>query len=70
VDVEGFLDGSLTPAALIARLVEAGLENGASSSSAAGPAGGAAATTGPTDARSTPPGPVEAAECVLAEFDK
>jgi len=71
VDVEGFLDGSLTPSALIARLVEAGLENGVSSSSAAaGPAGGTAATTGPADARSTPPGPVEAAECVLAEFDK
>ena len=75
VDVDGFLDGSMTPAVLVARLVEAGLER--AGASAAGPASPAAARWGgkphahpPEPASSTSPAPVEAVECVLAEFDK
>ena len=75
VDVDGFLDGSMTPAVLVARLVEAGLER--AGAGAAGPASPAAARWGgkphahpPEPASSTSPAPVEAVECVLAEFDK
>jgi len=60
VDVEGFLDGSLTPAALVARLVEAGLENASAASPSSAEQGAAPGQ----------PGPVHAAACVLAEFDK
>jgi hypothetical protein len=79
VDVDGFLDGSMTPAVLVARLVEAGLERAGAGAGAgaAGPASPAAARWGgkphahpPEPASSTSPAPVEAVECVLAEFDK
>ena len=59
VDVEGFLDGSLTPSALVSRLVEVGLEHASAS-----------ASENNAPATPTPPGPVHAAACVLAEFDK
>lgn len=70
VDVEGFLDGTLTPSVLVSRLVEAGLERGIPSPSSRATPGGKAPGPPPEQPAATPPAPAEAAECVLAEFDK